>query len=171
MLFDTFDRTGKAEFPFPKQLVFRALCMAVEGLGGMTIDNRDDLASRLDVKTGMSAFSWGEKITIAVAGSGANAAVVSVQSAAKTIFGSATTHGKNRENVREIITHTSKLLAEHASQWEEEMGLKPNAQGSTSLGQSPGLIADELMKLAALREQGLLSPEEFSAQKARLLGT
>lgn len=132
MLFDTFDRTGKAEFPFPKQLVFRAVCMAVEELKGMTIDNRDDLASLLNVKTGISAFSWGEKLTIAVAGSGANAAVVSVQSAAKTIFGSATTHGKNRENVREIITHTSKLLTEHGSQWEEEIGLKPNAQISTS---------------------------------------
>ena len=135
----------------------------------MAIDNRDDLASRLDVKTGMSAFSWGEKVTITVAGSGEHAAVVSVQSAAKTIFGSATTHSKNRENVREIITHTSNLLAKHGSQWEEEMGLKPNAQGSTSLAQPPGLIADELTKLAALREQGLLSPEEFNAQKARLL--
>jgi hypothetical protein len=171
MLFDTFDRTGNAEFSFPKQVVFRALCMAVEGLRGMAIDNRDDLASRLDVKTGMSAFSWGEKVTITVAGSGEHSAIVSVQSAAKTIFGSATTHSKNRENVREIITHTSNLLAKHGSQWEEEIGLKPNAQGSTSLGQPPGLIADELTKLAALREQGLLSPEEFNAQKARLLSS
>ena len=103
MLFDTFDRTGSAEFPFPKQVVFRALCAAVEELNGMSIENRDDLASRLDVKTGMSAFSWGEKVSISVAGNGANAAVASVQSAARTIFGSATTHGKNRANVREII--------------------------------------------------------------------
>ena len=30
-------------------------------------------------------------------------------------------------------------------------------------------VADELSKLAALRDQGLLSPEEFEAQKQRLL--
>jgi hypothetical protein len=29
--------------------------------------------------------------------------------------------------------------------------------------------ADELAKLAQLREQGLLTPEEFEAQKAKLL--
>jgi Short C-terminal domain len=29
--------------------------------------------------------------------------------------------------------------------------------------------ADELTKLAALRDQGVLTPEEFAAQKARLL--
>ena len=89
MLFDTFDRTGNAEFSFHKQVVFRALCMAVEELDGMTIDSRDDLASRLDVKTGMSLFSWGERVTISVTGSGENSAVVSIQSGAKTILGSA----------------------------------------------------------------------------------
>ena len=171
MTFDTFDRTGKAEFSFPKQVVFRALCKAVEGLKGMSLASRDDIAFRLDVKTGMSAFSWGETVSVSVAGTGSNSAVVSVQSAAKTIFGSATAHGKNRENVREIITHTSNLLAEHGSQWEEEMGLKPTANDSRSLGKSAGSIADELVKLAALREQGILTPEEFNMQKAKLLAS
>lgn len=36
--------------------------------------------------------------------------------------------------------------------------------------QSSGSVADELAKLAALRDQGLLSPAEFEQQKARLLG-
>jgi hypothetical protein len=31
-------------------------------------------------------------------------------------------------------------------------------------------VADELMKLAQLRDAGVLTPEEFQAQKARLLG-
>lgn len=35
---------------------------------------------------------------------------------------------------------------------------------------SSGSVADEVAKLGALREQGLLSPEEFEQQKARLLG-
>jgi hypothetical protein len=37
-------------------------------------------------------------------------------------------------------------------------------------GQSSGSTADELAKLGALRDQGLLSPEEFEQQKAKLLG-
>jgi Short C-terminal domain len=31
-------------------------------------------------------------------------------------------------------------------------------------------VADELTKLAGLRDAGVLSPDEFEAQKARLLG-
>jgi hypothetical protein len=31
-------------------------------------------------------------------------------------------------------------------------------------------VADELAKLAALRDSGVLSAEEFDAQKAKLLG-
>jgi len=166
MLFDTFDRTGNAEFPFRKEILFRAVCAAVEGLKGMSVENRDELASRLDIKTGMSAFSWGEKVSISITGNGADAAVVSVQSAAKTIFGSATTHGKNRENVRQIIQRTSELLTQHAVEWQTEMGLKSSAPTEMVTHS----IADEISKFAALRDQGLLSPEEFNAQKTRLLG-
>jgi hypothetical protein len=166
---DTFDRTGNAEFPFPKQVVFRALCAAVEELKGMKIEIRDNLASRLDVKTGMSLFSWGECVSISVTASGANAAVVSVQSAAKTIMGSITTHSKNRKNIKDIINNTSKVLAQYGPQWQEEMGLKPSPSASTSSEQSPHQVADELVKLADLRDRGILSPEEFTAQKARLL--
>ena len=59
MLFDTFDRTGNAEFPFPKEVVFRAVYTAVSALPGMSIASYDQLALHLDVNTGMSAFSWG----------------------------------------------------------------------------------------------------------------
>jgi hypothetical protein len=31
-------------------------------------------------------------------------------------------------------------------------------------------VADQLRKLAGLRDEGILSEEEFAAQKARLLG-
>ena len=168
MLFDTFDRSGNAEFPFPKQVVFRAVAAAVEGLSGMNIESRDELACRVDVKTGMSAFSWGEKVSIVVTGNGPSAAIVSVQSGAKTIFGSDTTHGKNRENVKGVIRRTSDLLVQRGSEWLNEMGLQQ--QTSAPPTQPTQSVADELVKLAALRDQGLLTPEEFNGQKARLLG-
>jgi hypothetical protein len=41
------------------------------------------------------------------------------------------------------------------------------ASASTGTG---GSIADELLKLASLRDQGILSEEEFAAQKTKLLG-
>jgi hypothetical protein len=167
MIFDTFDRTGQAELPFPKQVVFRALCDAVDDLKGMTIENRDELASRLDIKTGMSPLSWGEKVSVSVSANGDQAGVISVQSAAKTVFGSGTTHAKNRKNVRQIITRTSELLQEHGSDWRSEMGLEP-ATSTTTATPSPSL-ADELRKLAELRDQGVLNPEEFETQKQKLL--
>src|SRR4051812_46582004 len=96
---------AKAEFPFPKQVVFRALCDAVGLLKGMEIANRDELASRLDIKTGISALSWGENVSVSISGNNNQAAIMSVQSAAKTVLGM--TDGKNRKNISEIITRTS----------------------------------------------------------------
>jgi hypothetical protein len=119
------------------------------------------LASRLDIKTGMSAFSWGEKVSVTVSSKDGETAVISVGSGAKTIFGSATAHGKNRENVRQILVATSEVLGRRGAQWRAEMPVAPSVRSS---------VADELMKLAALRDQGVLTVEEFSAQKQALLG-
>lgn len=40
---------------------------------------------------------------------------------------------------------------------------------TTTNGTTPASTADELAKLARLRDEGVLSPEEFAAQKAKLL--
>jgi hypothetical protein len=44
------------------------------------------------------------------------------------------------------------------------------AAPSTAEATSPASVADELMKLAQLRDAGVLTSEEFEAQKAKLLG-
>jgi uncharacterized membrane protein YdbT with pleckstrin-like domain len=44
-----------------------------------------------------------------------------------------------------------------------------NLRGSQGPAAAPGSIADELAKLDRLREEGVLSDEEFETQKARLL--
>jgi hypothetical protein len=56
-------------------------------------------------------------------------------------------------------------------------GLRPErgpfaSTGTTAAGRPAHrrLIADELTKLAALRDAGVLTDEEFDNQKARLLG-
>ena len=45
--------------------------------------------------------------------------------------------------------------------------LDRSSQQATS---SPGGIADEIQKLGAMKDQGLLTDEEFAAAKAKLLG-
>lgn len=169
-MFDTFDRTGDAEYPFPKVVVFRALCEAVAKIKGMKIESKDGLGCRLNVKTGMTAFSWGELVSISVGAKGADAAVVSVKSAAKSNFGSATVHKKNRLNIRKVLDEASQILQANGSQWRVEMVPASTRPIELTQGVSKGSVADELAKLAALRDQGVLDQDEFAAQKRRLLG-
>lgn len=163
-MFDTFDRNGNAEFPFSKAVVFRAVCQAVKELSGVTSENADELTSRIELKTGMSAFSWGEKVTITVLSSGTNGAVVQVASGAKTIFGSGTSHGKNKQNVSNIISQTSKVLQAFGEQWAKDM-----CQDVKEPELVQGSVADELIKLALLKDNGILSEAEFEGQKQRIL--
>jgi hypothetical protein len=162
-MFDTFDRTGAAEFPFPKEVVFLALMDAVKSLG-MKINNVDKLSHRLDVSTGVSVNSWGEKISVSVHSAGQSASTIAVASGAKTIFGSATTHGKNKKNVREILASTSRVLQRNGEVWLAERGHIREVVGESSTS-----IADELGKLAALRDSGALTTQEFEIQKQKLL--
>ncbi len=45
-----------------------------------------------------------------------------------------------------------------------------NAPGAQAPAAAPASLADELAKLAGLRDQGVLSDDEFATQKAKLLG-
>jgi hypothetical protein len=157
MLHTSSDRTAKFEYPFPKQVVFRALRAAVGRIWGMRVRSCDELACRLDIATGISALAWGETVSISVFGNGEQAAVVSVQSAAKVALGSV--NRQNQKNIRDILNRTSAVLKEHGVKWRQELGL----------AEAPASVADELMKLAQLRDKGLLKEAEFEAQKARLL--
>ncbi len=166
-MFDTFDRTGGVEYPYPLRVVFRAAESAVNGLSGMRVESSEPLAGYLNIKTGISALSWGEKVTVSIFETAPWRTRLEVASAAKTIFGSATTHGKNRKNIQKIIAATATALEIHGDQWAAEMGIPP---AQTQAGQAVPSVADELRKLGELRDQGLLTEEEFSSQKLRLLG-
>jgi membrane protein YdbS with pleckstrin-like domain len=47
----------------------------------------------------------------------------------------------------------------------------PPASGTSTYGGPPTEVADELAKLAGLRDRGVISEAEFQTQKARLLGS
>ena len=61
---------------------------------------------------------------------------------------------RNPESVQKAIYHESEAR--------KGLGGRP--------GVPTGSVADEISKLAALRDSGALSPEEFEAEKAKLLG-
>jgi hypothetical protein len=54
-------------------------------------------------------------------------------------------------------------------QWDEKRNQGKKSQESSSQPAVPSSIADELSKLAVLREKGILSPEEFDRQKQKIL--
>jgi hypothetical protein len=115
-MFDTFDRTAAVEFPFPAAVVLRAVDQAVRTIPGMHVQDSNELARHIYLKTDLSAFSWGEKVTVSVHEAEQGRSRLQIASAAKTIAASATTHGRNRENVERIIGGTTKVLQEHGEQ-------------------------------------------------------
>jgi len=54
-------------------------------------------------------------------------------------------------------------------QWKERQQLSRAVNGPSSNAQTSSSVADELAKLAALKAQGVLTDEEFSKQKLKLL--
>ncbi|GIJ43374.1 hypothetical protein Val02_02600 [Virgisporangium aliadipatigenens] len=61
--------------------------------------------------------------------------------------------------------------AEKIEQWfRMQPGFLSSRQVSAPPNRDGMSVADELTKLAQLRDAGILSPEEFAAQKAKLLG-
>jgi hypothetical protein len=61
-----------------------------------------------------------------------------------------------------------KKLVERQSQYIHQVN--PVAAAPAAAAAAPVDVADQLKKLADLRDQGILSDEEFAAQKAKLLG-
>ena len=166
-MFDTFDRTGAAEFPFSRDLVYRALSKAIPTISGMTIEHEDALTCRLSVSAGMSAFSWGEKITVAVIENGSDRALVQIGSGPKTILGSATTHSKNRKNVDRILRAASDILQQSGAAWQAEKRAAASIDASDAL--APSTIESRLRRLAQLRTDGLISEIDFESRKAEIL--
>ena len=168
MFGDTFDRTGGVEFPFPAPVVFRALESAVDYLRMKVIES-SPMARHLSLKTGASALSWGERVSVSVLEIGPTRSRVEISSAAKTMVGSATSHGKNRKNVEHIITVTGDVLEDYGTAWTEEMGLSHVETPVALAATAPLSIADELQKLSDLRQSGAISDDEYALLKAKLI--
>lgn len=62
------------------------------------------------------------------------------------------------------------LVEEFVKVIRERMAVSHHHNQSPALAAPPTSVADELMKLASLRNAGVLTQEEFDAQKAKLIG-
>ena len=70
------------------------------------------------------------------------------------------------------IINSGKKGVDHAVDWangDTPPEVQPASQPAPAFDPSK-LVADEIKKLAALRDQGILTDEEFTEQKRRLLG-
>lgn len=153
------DHTQSFQVPYNTENTYDALKKACTNIEGFEISNCNDISKTIYIKAGVSLFSWGENITVVVNNS-QNGSEVSILSTPKTgvMFGGALDMGKNRKN----ITAISDALS---------IELQNYVQISTfSKKSNDSLVADEIEKLANLKEQGIISQEEFDTKKKQLLG-
>jgi hypothetical protein len=155
------DHNGESEFPFKRETVFDAVCKAIPKVDGMKIDNSDKLSGRIIVKAGVTLWSWGENIPIQLTSLSETKTKMQITSSPKTgiMFGGAMDMGKNRKNIEKIIAETSKILS----------ALPPEVQAKEET-KTISSVADEIQKLKALFDSGVLTQEEFDTQKKKLLG-
>jgi hypothetical protein len=91
---------------------------AIPTVKGMKVDNADKLQGRIVVKAGVSLMSWGENIPILLSEVAENRTQVKITSSPKTgvMFGGAFDLGKNRKNIEQILSATSRILSSSTSQ-------------------------------------------------------
>jgi hypothetical protein len=112
------DHNGESEFPISKDKVFDAMCRAIPTIKGMKIDNADKLQGRIMVKAGVTLWSWGENIPIQLLELSENKTRVQITSSPKTgiLLGGAFDMGKNRKNIENILSTTSRILSSQQNQ-------------------------------------------------------
>ncbi len=153
------DHHGEVEYPFSFKTVFDAVMEAAPQIDKITLDSADEMSGRITFKTGVSLVSWGENIPIQLTKISSTRTKMQILSTPKTgvMFGGAMDFGKNRENIEKIINVVSKVLSEKPK--EVETPESPNVSS----------IADELLKLKKLQEQGILSHHQFEIEKQKVL--
>lgn len=157
------DHNGESEFPFRKDTVFDAICEAVPKVSGMSINSSDKLTNRIMVKAGVSLWSWGEDIPIQLSSLTETKTKVQITSSPKTgiMFGGAFDMGKNRRNIEKILIETSNILSK----------LPPEKQIEVSEKNNSISVADELEKLKKLRDENIISEEEFQKLRDKVINS
>lgn len=128
------DHNGESEFPMSKDKVFEAMRKAIPTINGLKIENADKLQGRFVVKAGVSLYSWGENIPIQLSEISENRTKVQITSSPKTgiMFGGAFDMGKNRKNIENILSTTSRILSSESEINTSEIKQTNNNQQQTN---------------------------------------
>lgn len=128
------DHNGESEFPMSKDKVFEAMKKAIPTINGLKIENADKLQGRFVVKAGVSLYSWGENIPIQLSEISENRTKVQITSSPKTgiMFGGAFDMGKNRKNIENILSSTSRILSSESETNNSEIKQTNNIQPTNS---------------------------------------
>ena len=128
------DHNGESEFPMSKDRVFEAMKRAIPSIKGLSIENADKLQGRFVVKAGVSLYSWGENIPIQLTEISETRTKVQITSSPKTgiMFGGAFDMGKNRKNIENILSSTSRILSSESETHSSEIKQTNNIQTTNS---------------------------------------
>jgi len=160
-----FERSGAVDFPFAREVVLVAAEEAMRNISGMKVTQVNRLAGHISVSFGATAFTWGERVTISILALSDHTSRLAIESGTKMY--SYASHSKNGKNIQRIITETNKVLERKGTAIASQLGLDGPIETLSSQASSP---ADEIKKLAELRDAGILSDEEFTAKKKQILG-
>lgn len=155
------DHEGRIQVNYSKENCFRACKDACRDIDGFTIDSTDEIGSTIYLKGGMSLFSWGELVTVNVNRLDECTSEIYVGSTPKIGLGANAPGfmgdmGKNRKNIIKI----QQAITDRLSSYPKETVKKSSNEFS---------VADEIAKLADLRNKGILTEQEFSEKKKKLL--
>ncbi len=148
------DQQLQIQVPYSPDDTFNALKAAMEKLPKVKVDSASPTTRTVAAEIGMSLWSWGENISISVApvegGSG-----VTVNSSSK-VRTNVLNGGKNAKNIAEIIDALSKELEQY-----------PQVSQTIETLADSGDVVARLERLATLRDSGVLTEEEFAAEKEK----
>ena len=156
---------GKTQsFSFPSASVERLWQASVQAVGllGYNVISSDKSSRQLSFNTGRSMWSFaGQDLTATLIAAGRGSQLVMGGSLGKGRGGSqVVSWGEKGRVIQKYADKVAELLPQ-IPEPKPAPAAKPRATVST---------ADELAKLAQLRASGVLTPAEFEAQKAKLLG-
>lgn len=136
-------------------------CVQAVGLLGFNVIHSDKDSGQLSFNTGRSMSSW--------AGQDLTATVINPGSGSQLVMGGSLAKGGNPLGGGSQIGswgEKGRLISKYAEKVTE---ILPGIAEPEAASAAPTSAADELAKLAQLRDSGVLTADEFEAQKAKLL--
>lgn len=146
----------EARFPHSPDVVWPVLRGAVESHERITTAELNDVIRRAEFKTGITMATWGQSMSATVMPDGTGSRVV-VSGVGKW----ATMGGRDQARVRKVAGELLSRMAQALAEVPVPIPGAPEA--------GPVSVADELTKLAALVQGGIITQEQFEAQKTKLL--